>query len=896
MVFEPEYPEAVFAYAVKALCDEYDFSQDDLCMCRFSASLKLTNSKETRDVKHIRRIPVAIDMPMGMLPKKDQGKGKLIVQTQAALHDGSWYDRYDVGLREYVIFNPDQRNRPQRERDSVRFWHWNGEFDDHPLSFSIFVEKRNLFSLRKFARKIEKHSATNLEPPVLPRGMLTDIYKNTIGFLVDGKEKKAQYDKYNIPYKRGALLCGKPGCGKCCSLDTPVFTNSGLLPIGEFIEDLAVDDATDKSVTIWNKDGHREETAQIYNGGWRDTKKISTRFGYQLEGTWNHRVIVTDGQDITWKRLDEIEEGDFVAVPRKMMLFGYKTDISYAHTASGRLPVSLPSVLDDDLAYLLGLLTGDGNLTTKNRIAFSTADLEREYVALFSRLFSVTPHVQDDKRRDGLTSVTIESVQIKGFLKLLGLGSAGACQKSVPRCILEAPQDCVRAFLQGLFDTDGWADTTGRVGFDSCSEELARTVHLMLTNFGIISSLRHKPNDYNGAWAIDINGKEAKCFFDEIGFRVARKQIRFQEKKYNTNYDIVPYDPDLLRDVCKLSGNFNRRMHAEFQRYKDGTQRMSHGKSERLLQLVDETKIGKEVLARMRNIARGDIFWDQVKSNVSAQNFVADFYVPESHSFAAGGFINHNTMTCKWLRNLAIEHGFYHRVITLEEYEDVRRHGSVRQLFTPPRNRSAIVFFDDLDVMIKDRKTGNYEILPFLTNMDGIYPTEGIVFVFTANEMVELDEAFVRPGRIDLWLPFSAPGEKLRTQFITERFQQDMLSVLDISDLTERTKDYTFAEMEEIRKLFALDIISHKKLDTGRTFRLFDRHRNEFQDRIKLGFNQMEEDDGDWDEDDEELWEQLRQVVRNPRNVGIPIAEQGPGPTLHPGMPVSGPGPEEPLI
>ena len=212
-MFKLSYPEIVYAYAIKALCDDLEFSQSDLCLCRLSVSVSVPLvGKSSKNVRHVRRIPVTIDMPPEMLPKKDQKSGKLIVQTQAVLHDSSPYERYDIGLREFVIFDPNQQDRPMKERDSVRFWHWNSEIVDHPLGFVLIVENKNLFRLRKYARSIEKHSATALSPPVLPRGMLTEIYKNTVGFLLDGKAKKEQYDEYNIPYKRGVLLCGTPGC------------------------------------------------------------------------------------------------------------------------------------------------------------------------------------------------------------------------------------------------------------------------------------------------------------------------------------------------------------------------------------------------------------------------------------------------------------------------------------------------------------------------------------------------------------------------------------------------------------------------------------------------------------------------------------------------------------
>ena len=270
------------------------------------------------------------------------------------------------------------------------------------------------------------------------------------------------------------------------------------------------------------------------------------------------------------------------------------------------------------------------------------------------------------------------------------------------------------------------------------------------------------------------------------------------------------------------------------------------------------------------------------EAKVIAREFIGDrdtfdFEVlHDKHKYYTNGIVSHNcgkTMTCKWLRNLAMERDYFYRVVTLEEYEHTRQHGSVRQFFVPPNNKPAIVFFDDLDVMVKDRKSGNMEIMPFLTNMDGIYPTDGIVFVFTSNQLEDLDEAFVRPGRIDLWLPFSAPGEKLRTQFVSERFHKHMLSAMKVDDVVKRTDEYTFAEIEEIRKLFAFDIIAGKELSVQRTFDLFNRHREEFQDRLKVGFTKMEDDDEDWDDDDNELWDELRKVVRNPGNVGIPHQE-----------------------
>lgn len=201
------------------------------------------------------------------------------------------------------------------------------------------------------------------------------------------------------------------------------------------------------------------------------------------------------------------------------------------------------------------------------------------------------------------------------------------------------------------------------------------------------------------------------------------------------------------------------------------------------------------------------------------------------------------TMTCKWLKYLCKDHNLVTRVVTLEEYKHAESRGTIPNLFRLHRNQCGIIFFDDMDVMLKDRKAGNNgHLQTFLTNLDGIEPIEGAVFVFTTNLIEDLDEAFVRPGRIDLFVTFRSPNEKLRTQFVAERFHERLLKQVNQKVIVERTSDYTFAEIDEIRKLLTIDLIDDKDVCIDKTFKVFERHRTEFQERAKFGFGKMEEE------------------------------------------------------
>jgi len=208
------------------------------------------------------------------------------------------------------------------------------------------------------------------------------------------------------------------------------------------------------------------------------------------------------------------------------------------------------------------------------------------------------------------------------------------------------------------------------------------------------------------------------------------------------------------------------------------------------------------------------------------------------------------TMSCKWVRDLCHRKHIDTEVITLDKYRRRMSEGDVMSIFRSNIDRPKIVFFDDLDVMIRDRKSGNIDIYHFLSGLDGLDTKEGVVNIFTTNQMDDLDEAFVRPGRIDLFVPFSAPSAKLRKSFVEKKFGADIQKQIDIDVLIQKTEGYTFAELEEIRKLLCFDEMAGKPLDLGQSLVVFDRHREQFKNRSTFGFGRMEEDQNDLFGDD----------------------------------------------
>lgn len=216
------------------------------------------------------------------------------------------------------------------------------------------------------------------------------------------------------------------------------------------------------------------------------------------------------------------------------------------------------------------------------------------------------------------------------------------------------------------------------------------------------------------------------------------------------------------------------------------------------------------------------------------------------------------TMSCRWLRELCEQNNLAYRVISMEDYREATHRGGVRRLFKLRGKRSGIIFFDDMDVMVRDRnKSSGHELSTFLSELDGLDPADGVVYVFTTNYIKDLDEAFVRPGRIDLWLPFQLPTAKLRKKFIDQRFDEEIKEAVDTKDVLERTKDYSFAELEEIRKLFCMELIDEKPIDVDATFKTFDKHRKDFEERAMMGFTTLDDDSDDDDGYDDEIFPEI---------------------------------------
>ncbi len=452
---------------------------------------------------------------------------------------------------------------------------------------------------------------------------------------------------------------GPAGTGKCVAGSTLVLTNQGLIPIGELGAKTAPQQSNAVTLEIAGLHG-TEKASQVYNGGHARTKRIKVRLGFEIETTPEHPLLRLDPDGASrWARTDELQIGDHIAIQRGQRLFGQQTSVEFQYQRNGPYDCSSKPVaidhLDEEFAYFLGALTGDGCLTFRNRVILSSADPEllNGFNAIADRFgLHVFPN-GGDRPYDRI----IASSQLYQLLLSLGVSSGPAKTKRIPRAILRAPEPLVIAFLQGLFDTDGTVNRRdGYPQVSSVSEQLINEVQLVLLNLGILANkcLKHTwyRDERRRSYQLEITGTNADRFYEVVGFRLARKQALRLVRARNTNVDVIPHLQQIIRTAVS-AGTFSRGVHKSFDDYKRGHRSPSYQALGKLLTVLERGAPATDASTMLAEVHAQHFFWAEIVAIEDREADVYDLTVPGSHAFCANGFVNHNTYLAM---AMAVEH------------------------------------------------------------------------------------------------------------------------------------------------------------------------------------------------------------------------------------------------
>ncbi|WLR56922.1 AAA family ATPase [Mesobacillus subterraneus] len=146
----------------------------------------------------------------------------------------------------------------------------------------------------------------------------------------------------------------------------------------------------------------------------------------------------------------------------------------------------------------------------------------------------------------------------------------------------------------------------------------------------------------------------------------------------------------------------------------------------------------------------------------------------------------------------------------------------VRSLFQSARKQGpAVIFIDEVDALAGKRKPhggeeGEKTLTELLVQLDGGHSNDGILFIAATNRKDMLDDAFLRPGRIDFSFNVPLPDTKGRREIIDIHIKGKNLSdnvVASLDDLAESTSGFSGAELHSL-----FETASRRALRNGQDF------------------------------------------------------------------------------
>lgn len=146
----------------------------------------------------------------------------------------------------------------------------------------------------------------------------------------------------------------------------------------------------------------------------------------------------------------------------------------------------------------------------------------------------------------------------------------------------------------------------------------------------------------------------------------------------------------------------------------------------------------------------------------------------------------------------------------------------VRSLFQNARKQGpAVIFIDEVDALAGKRKPhggeeGEKTLTELLVQLDGGHANDGILFIAATNRKDMLDDAFLRPGRVDFSFNVPLPDTKGRREIIDihvkgKNLADDVAASLD--DLAESTSGFSGAELNSL-----FETASRRALRNGQDF------------------------------------------------------------------------------
>ncbi len=449
------------------------------------------------------------------------------------------------------------------------------------------------------------------------------------------------------PFKKSARIVGE-----CFVRGTKVVTSEGIKNIEE----------VERGDLVYTSRGLKR-VSELYVMPPQPLKEVVVDTGLSVRCTPGQmfKVLTPEG-DLVWRRAKDLKEGDF------LLLRGVFPEVESRIKVEG-------VEIDESLAYLIGLLVGDG-WVEKDRRGYHRVGLfisdkrmrERVESILSSKGFSFS------RSKDG--TVRLNSRNSRTIIRILEADeNLSAKTKRIPSWVFKADRGTVLAFVSGLIDSDGSVHKSRNViTFTSVSKELIRDLQILLFYLGIparVYTQRPKGNKIGGreirpnydTHTLEISGHYVLKIFASPVLPVKAERLCGERITKRVKADVVPYIGGLLLKEFSekhIGGGWyltseGKKVRCGI-RYPTGTKiRYSADLKERFIlyktALEDLNILNKAELVGSRyarllkdTLDKGWFFLRVKEVKDAPPEETYDIQVEEDHEFLANGFVVHNCL------------------------------------------------------------------------------------------------------------------------------------------------------------------------------------------------------------------------------------------------------------
>jgi len=348
---------------------------------------------------------------------------------------------------------------------------------------------------------------------------------------------------------------------KCLVGNTKVVTDSGI----KNIKDVKINDK------IWQECDYKNLSNNIKYEK-KKTFKIITKFGYEIEGTENHKIRSNNN----FKMLKDFKLGDFC----DLGFFEYPNvdyqELSAPLFLTKKLDSIDSSSLDENLlpkikineewGRFLGYILGDGHLCNSNSVGISQ---DKRYEDVIDNILNFVTKIGINsfkvKKNNSEFGVDLifSSRNLKWFLgEKIGFNGRYGKILKVPDVIWKSPKSVVREFIRGLFESDGTVSKCS-CSFVSKELQLVKDIQFLLLGFGIksrwFSRLNKKYNRYYHT--LILQRQSCDIFYEKINFiskikkqklkHIIQKEHSNAFKEWNLNDEIIKIE-ESINDVYDI--------------------------------------------------------------------------------------------------------------------------------------------------------------------------------------------------------------------------------------------------------------------------------------------------------------------------------------------------------